>query len=370
MIQMNDKPHTLLFRLRIILIILLVGVLLVTPIIPSDWVNKPPEPSSEGNDGGGIPLFRPPIHIVGVYADAPAITTTDVALFGWLDLYDEYGQINGWDIYDAPGVMLNYTDQDNAIDGWVRVWDKGSQYVCTDENPDYDNCYVDVQVRVRTDYVIMAYILETQTDAMLERGISYLWWNHSLMSGTDPSSDYTLAPSRAMEIVLVDGLNITYDDPPVAFTLDYSDINYYDFEFPNAERLFVFGYTKQYINLGSGGEDIDSHFFYFTVEAGSTVENAVAIHGSWGKPNYDGAGNNVTSRFEIDDYFMSRLTIEGTCTAGSLGWFGHDINNYVTPGVQTTAWIYTYNLRPQAGCGYPPLQRGITSNIAVLVWTG
>ncbi len=296
---------------------------------------------------GNIVLAAPPSQIVNSFLDAPAINTTTTALFGWDDL-DDYGTIAGFVLFDSVAVMLNYTDHGDAIDGWVRVWDMGSQYTCTDDDPDDDNCFVDVWVRVRSDKTLIGQVFQSQTDSGLERGVAYVWWNHSVEAvGSLPS--YSTSVGRALAIVSEDGLNITDDGG--AFVFDYSEMNYYDYEFPVATRLFVFGYT----NLVSTAT-IVNYFFYYTPEATSTIENAVLVHGAR-RPTSAGNPTNATVAIDGGAGFVQLASKSGT--SWSIGWFGHDVIAQTAPATQTTVNVY------QLGAN----SASVYSNVAVLVWT-
>lgn len=340
------------------LLFLLSILVLFTPTIP--------RVDPETGKMSFIPLIRPPLSVVQAMPDAPALDTSSIALFGWMNFTAEYGTITDWDIYDSVGVMLNYTDHTDAIDGFIRVWDYGSEYNCTNINPDDDNCYVDVAVRVRSDTVLMAYVNQSQTDSQLERGTAYVWWNHTLCNratGTsscgstapaDPGNPpiYGLSMGRAMEIVVEDGLSATWSGGESG-TLNYTRVNYYDYEFTSSDKLFVFGDT-----VTDQGAGTDYNYHYFTVEGGSTIDNAVIVYGVH---SYTGISQTTNATLIIDSDEITYLYQLAGAQAvhASWGWRGFIITGNITAGVQSTITLRNYI----ANNVY------ISTNVATLIWS-
>jgi hypothetical protein len=310
-----------------------------------------------------IPLIRPPLSIVQA-TDAGALDTSSIALFGWINMTDEYGAITGWDVNDAVGVMLNYTSYDDAVDGFVRVWDGGSEYTCTDANPDYDNCYVDVAVRVRSDTVLIAYVNQSQTDSLLERGVAYIYWNHTLETSAS-APDYGMVQGRAMEIIVEDGLSATWSGDESG-TLNYTRVNYYDYEHTSTDKLFVFGSWDGCTGVGCTTPYVAGNYeyFYFTVESGSTLDEAILVQGAYAYGSNQ--MGNVTLRVFIDDSLLGGITDthDGDGNLGEIsgGWWGHDVSSYITVGVQSKISIYTDSLHFQ-------IADRCRHNIGVIVWT-
>jgi hypothetical protein len=192
---------------------------------------------------------------------------------------------------DTLAAYQTYTQYGNYIDGTVRVWDSGnigadSPYKTNDDEchykcyttadsetwevaqtisefgPSTGDTYFDVHVRVRADGWILAWMLRT------EDRTRFLWWGDIDLQWlpknlADPLT-FTNRLERAIEII-----------PNAAGLANanfwISDVSYYDYEFTDAARLWIFGksQTGQY----SVVNDTYS-YYYLTIPNGVVVKKA------------------------------------------------------------------------------------------------
>jgi len=299
----------------------------------------------EESGSGYLGLFRPPASIVSVYGDAPEIPTAQVSLFGWENMTDDYGTITNWDIYDSVGAFENYTDYGNAVEGYVYI-----QQHCPNA-PVGGGENVSVTVRVRSDAVIVGWIKESQTDTSGERGSAYVrFWECKSCQWYNFEAHHTTI-ARAIEIVVEDYMDPTYgasQDLPA----NYTKINYYDYEFPSATRLYFFGFCEHQWSSGT------TFYMYFTIEASASVVNALAIHGG-GCTSSCCSGGTLT-QYSLNDVVKSQYGPAGG--SWGYGWYGIDITSDIPTGQQHTIKGYT-------SCGGCASSWGLWNTFAALIWT-
>lgn len=239
-----------------------------------------------------IRLVPPPPEALASDFGTPLVTT-DIGLFAYYEAAD-------WDLNDVIPACHNYTQYTNYIDGYVRVWidvDGTTFEGDEDHNPAIDDRYgyIDVSVRVRSDGWILAWIEDTQNKAFI------CHWGGNIKTTTDNNTpnDYETCLGRAIHRV--------YHNAGVSW-VGYDVINYYDYEFPDATRLSIFGLLNR---DGAGALPNEEHF-YFIIPSGITIEECWLAFGGT-----QGAGDGV---------WLDNVNQDGY-GASSYGWYAVDITS-------------------------------------------
>jgi hypothetical protein len=179
---------------------------------------------------------------------------------------------------DTLPAYESYTQYGNYIDGTVRVWDSiavgaFSPYRGIDgergwgqdnyDFSDHGDTYEDINVRVRADGWVLAWLTRSQNFARL------LWWSRNMSVSLPRDAkipvEYHTRLMHAVELIL-NAANIW---APNFMT---TDMNYYDYEHPAANKIIVFGPNTQY--LYAGHEVPVLKYYYLTIPNGVTVYQA------------------------------------------------------------------------------------------------
>jgi len=261
-----------------------------------------------GLQGNYLKLIPPPPEALAVSYGTP-LSTVDIGLFA-------YYKHSSWDLSDCIPAFLNYTQYSNYVDGYVRVHSnvkgttfEGGNYGHTASNP----IYIDVQVRIRSDGWILAWLEDTQNKAFIlhwgDDVKGYEGLTEDPIDAISTPDDYGTCLGRAIYRV--------YHNAGVSW-IGYDEIYYYDYEFPDATRLYIFG---DYVQSVFPDSEEENEPFYFIVPDDVTIENTILAY----------AGHN-SSGDDIDIDYVDRASInwgvEGT------GWTSLDIDAYVTEGTK------------------------------------
>ena len=249
--------------------------------------------------------------------------TTEVALadcLGILHSYNQYpeyvdGTIKIFDTGSESAAPNNYNLVNVRIrsDGYILAWfniditasdqtsDSGTGYVLTDSNCQIQN-YHDSAPRAIVANELAGnmleftsgalsgnkYTIQSNTTSTITLHIKYgdnlntnlatvgtdtykiyssrgnlVWWGHTSSAGGDPTNQSTRIGRAIYEIwETLKGNQVGGDGAVV----DYTQINYYDYEYISAQYLYINGYSKHI--SGSGTTD---KYFYFTVPSGRDV---------------------------------------------------------------------------------------------------
>lgn len=257
-----------------------------------------------------IRLIPPPLEALAASFGTP-IVTTDIGLFAYYEAAD-------WDLNDVIPAFHNYTQYSNYVDGYVRVWSdvhgttfEGDEY----HDPDNDRYgYIDVSVRVRSDGWILAWINEDQN-----KGLICIWGDHVLQIAEFeaflPYDTYNTCLSRAIHRV--------YHNAGVSW-VGYDEIFYYDYEYPDATRLCIFG---DQVDCVTGYGPYTDHY-YFTIPDTVTIEEAYLCGAGWSDDTYG---------VWLDDV----LKIEMYPSYGK-GWLAVDISSSISIGTRHDVKIDCY----------------------------
>jgi len=258
--------------------------------------------------GNYINLIPPPPQALASDYGNPLVTT-DIGLFAYYEAAD-------WDLNDVIPAFLNYTQYSNYVDGFVRVHSnvKGTTFEGGDHGHTASTpIYIDVRVRVRSDGWILAWLTDTQNKAFIlhwgddvkaEEGLT-----ESPIDAISTPDDYGTCLSRAIYRV--------YHNAGVSW-IGYDKIFYYDYEFTDATRLYVFGDYTQSVHPDASA---NSEEFYFIVPNSVTIEHAILAY----------AGHNASGD-DIDIDYADRATIVWGTDA--TGWSVLDITGILTEGTK------------------------------------
>ncbi|MFQ6052812.1 MAG: hypothetical protein ACE5OO_01100 [Candidatus Bathyarchaeia archaeon] len=191
--------------------------------------------------------------------DVPPLDTSVIGLFCYLKAADSIT------LKDCLSALQSYTAYGNYIDGTVRVWDStatggSSPYRSGDGgeggyDPDYTGCtgdtYLDVPVRIRGDGWIMAWLRRTDDRSRV------VWWGDEPRNLPTPPT-YSTRIGRAIQIIMA-AAGIA------GFT--WTDVLYYDYEYPDARRLWFFGKSQP----GPTGWLYDNYAYYYVTVPGPAI---------------------------------------------------------------------------------------------------
>jgi len=252
-----------------------------------------------------------------VSAATPPLDTSKISIMAWEKVAD-YIQLN-----KTLTIYANYTWGGNYIDGQIIIADgKNNPYT-----PGSDGNvlgYIKVDVRVRADGYIIAYLKRESAGGYQYGGRPFLLWT-SFRDKDDGGSTPGNATVLSQAIYIATkaaGLS------PNRQTI-FNQAKYYDYEYPEAKRLIIFG------KWGGGRPS----YFYFTpidvkvIKAYTVLEykaicdrdykiDGTVVKGKWyckslcDKPHNDGAdgfwvgeitsyinANNTRHTFEFDGYW-------------------------------------------------------------------
>jgi len=192
----------------------------------------------------------------------PALDTSKIGTFAYLR------PATSIQLADALPYLHAYQQYSEYVDGVMRVWDTGSQ------SPEPNN-YCDVYIRIRTDGWMMSFFPRNKDDPPLSHSVwtlehytnrgDLLWWGHTCEEDGNPPTNATRLGRALYE--LWEAVKTNSDNPLYSFNWD--DVRYYDYEFPSAAKIYVFG---RYWGSGT--------YYYFTVPSGNEVYSCVFNLGS------------------------------------------------------------------------------------------
>ena len=273
----------------------------------------------------------------------PALDTSNIALFAY------YCHSQGITLGDTITAFQTYTQYENYIDGTVRVWSShnigaSSPYQGTDgEHPDWPTYYYsehgdsyhDVKVRVRADGWVLAW-----TERGDKRGHDVIWWSDGSTIPRDlPSpTEYSTRPGRAIYLILkAAGIEADFS---------YTDVKYYDYEYTDARRLYIFG--KKATQYYQPPQTPDEDYYYVTVPDSVTVKKAVMVWIS--RIAHDGVGSahihqeGYFDDTEIYNYDVSQnrsyCRIAGSREANHPNEY--DLTSFLTTGTQHSILLKSY----------------------------
>jgi len=268
-----------------------------------------------------------PTPVVNAYAFGNPLTTASIGLFAY------YNETADWTLADTVSGWQSYTDNGNYYDGIVRVWQdvNGATYVGND-------VYIDVNIRVRADGWIMAWLNQSQSKADI------VHWGRERQSGSSsaPSPQTgTTSLYRAMQRLYV----AASVSPPAN-----SAVNYYDYEYTSATKLIMFGNVAT--TSGSNYDDVTETAYYALLP--STVEYAIVGYGGFQNANDGGAS---TYRLSIDG-----STIFTVQTGVESGWSTYVVESaYKTIGIKHTYVLFLDN-------GWGSVQYYVNVAITFVFW--
>jgi len=214
------------------------------------------------------------------------LDTSNIGLFAY------FKEESGWTLADTVPAFEGYTDHGNYYDGIVRVW----QDQRSDTNFLGSDVYIDIQVRVRGDGWILAWMTRDQ-----DKG-NIVFWGRSRFSEGNPVIGATTL-SRAMQRV--------YHAAGKEW-VGHSAIKYYDYEFPEAGKLVIFGGSGSKVGCGTRNKTI-----YCVLPAGVTVYKAILSYG---------CGSTDTGKvyYYIDGEQIAYYSLHNS----KRGWIGYDVTQY------------------------------------------
>jgi len=174
-----------------------------------------------------------PLILLNLFTIQPSFALADGYDFGNpldtsnIQFITYYQEPSGWTLAETVTAFVSYTDHGNYIDGIVRVWmdqRSSTNFIGGDR-------YIDIEVRVRADGWILAWLRKDQELAYL-----IFWGHHRAATGAPVIGATTL--SRAIQrVYYVAGKTFP----------GYKAFYLYDYTHPTANRLLIFGktmYTK------------------------------------------------------------------------------------------------------------------------------
>jgi len=158
-----------------------------------------------------------------------------------------------------------------------------------------------------------------------------VWWGHTSGAEGDPTNQSTRLGRSIYEIwETLKGNQVGGDGAVV----DYTQINYYDYEYTSAQYLYMLGYNKR---QGTTQYSVDNKYWFSTIPNGRTIYDSVLNVGV--KLN-SGAQVLSQAKLYIDSVLYHGATYGAAASTGSatIGYF-NIIYSY-TPGIQKTIRQY------------------------------
>jgi len=167
--------------------------------------------------------------------------------------------------------LVEFTQYSNYVDGKVRVWDSHnigasspyrgadgeSEYFANYSYGDHGDTYEDIYVRIRSDGWMLAWLKRTQNHGR------FLWWSDgsTIPRNLPTPTTYGNRLGRALQIIMsVAGIS----------GFAWTGLGYYDYEYPDAKRIFVFGSSAQSVTQWA----LTTSYYYVTVPGGVPIRRA------------------------------------------------------------------------------------------------
>ncbi|MFQ6053025.1 MAG: hypothetical protein ACE5OO_02180 [Candidatus Bathyarchaeia archaeon] len=245
-------------------------------------------------------------------ASVPPLDTSVIGLFCY------YKAADSIILENCLPAFHSYTMYCNYIDGTVRVWD--STTVGGRQSSFY------VHVRVRADGWILAWILRTDNRARI------VWW------GGDPADlptppTYSTRLGRAIQLVM--------DEAGIS-GFSWTGLQYYDYEYPDAARLYLFGKRMEWPGPSAWVYN-ESVYYYVSVPETVTVYRAMLAWIYRGKCRaYTKTGDCWCSgRVDGVQKYLYEYNVG---TSWDYLWVGHGYDADVTSVLQQTGTQHTFQL--------------------------
>lgn len=253
-----------------------------------------------------IALVPPPPEALAVAYGVP-LNTANIGLFA-------YYKHSSWDLSDCVPAFRNYTQSTNYIDGYVRVWsdERGTNFegdMAHDPSTNYKYAYIDVQVRVRSDGWILAWITEDQNKAFI------CHWGYKIRNTLEAGlpDNYATCLSRAIYRV--------YHNAGVSW-IGYDVVKYYDYQYSDSTRLSIFGL----LNFdGAGASPSDEHFYFIVPSVNAEIEACWIAAAGYSDVGTDGI------------YLDASKKIAGTT---GFGWYAVDVSGSVNEDIRHDVRVY------------------------------
>lgn len=234
-------------RIAISLSVVILAILSFSYIAQNLQTNSTTNPSKFSPASLG--LIPPPAYALNDPNDPDfgiPLYTANIGLFAY------YYRASGFNLTASIPSFTSYTSHGNYLDGYQVVWEdaSGNTYVGSDTS-------ITISIRLRADGWVLAWMNTTQNRAYEVYWAQYRGYTPYIY----PISNAT-TPSRAIQrIFYVEGLSFP----------GYPAIKLYDYQYPTATRLLIFG-SRGIYSTGSGG----SASWYATIPSATNTQILLA----------------------------------------------------------------------------------------------
>jgi len=181
----------------------------------------------------GLALIPPPPEVVYASPGTPPLDTSNIGLFAY---YQPSTFIN---LSKAVSPLLNYTWGGNYVDGYIRIWQSNNNGTTSIYDGD---SYIDIAVRIRADGWILAWFNRQQERA------EAIWWGYASATGDTSFPTKTGNENERVPITnstrLGRAIQLICESAGLIDNFNWNQIGYYDYEYPSATRMFIFGHAK------------------------------------------------------------------------------------------------------------------------------
>jgi len=186
------------------------------------------------------------------------------------------------DLNKTLAAYQTYTQYSNYIEGTVRVWESDRIGPSSDL---YHDRYVDINVKVRGDGWILAWLNENKGDLVWLNAQGRGNWFGIPTPAPNVPPTYATRLGRAIQIIM---------SKAGIPNFNWANIQYYDYDLgPNATRLYIFG-QKRDGNYGVSGK------YYVTIPSNRELQKAYYfIHHTWVVKNYNKSGS-ISAYYKVD----------------------------------------------------------------------